>query len=270
MPGVRALTVLAACLLSTACAAPAALRQDGWAVQRGLDRGQPSLLSISEVNLATPKALHALAPVTVRERSRGRWKVAIAADAGVAADWNAGAELFDAELDRALDWLARLGARDRRGIELHLTLVADSGARQRQVRHPAERALVVDLLVPVPARPRSRGSLVEGALATGLHEVAHAVRAGSPTADDRDADEYHASLVAACFRIEGLQRGDRMTLQATHASPQRDFTRAHSAAAAARVRDDLAAALGAREVAGADRAGIARLRTQCARRLPPA
>lgn len=269
MRGVRALrpflSASGLCLLLAACAGSPAFVEDGWGVQRRFDGQAPSLLSISEINAGTPPAVGGLVAVPVRSRQRGRYRVALAAERGIAAAWTPGAALFDPELDRALDWLARLGAAEPRAVELRLTLVPDHGARRHRAAHAAGDTLVVDLLVPVASAPRSRGAAVEAALATGLHEAAHALR--GPGGGDRDDDEYRSALVAACFRIDGLQRGDRLALAAPDAAGERDFTRAHSASAGLRVRRELAAALGREALDGGDRAGIATLRADCARRL---
>jgi hypothetical protein len=195
--------------------------------------------------------------------------VVLRAEQGIAATWTPGAALFDAELDRALDWLALLGAGEPRGVELRLTLMPDRGARAHRQSHPAGETLVVDLLAPVSAKPRSRSAAIESALATGLHEAAHALR--PPQLTDRMDDEYRSSLVAACFRIAGLQRGDRIDLARTGEAREREFVRAHSANAGLRVQRDLAAALGRTALGGDDNAGIGKLRTFCAQRLslPP-
>lgn len=270
MSGVRALpTLLLACSLMTAgCSGPTSFAEDGWSVERRFDRGTPSVLSTSEINAGTPAASGEIDAKPVRTRQRGRLRIAIDAEASIAPEWIPGAALFDAQLDRGLDWLARLGAGEARGIELRLVLMPAHGARQQKRLHAATNTVVVDLLSPVPSSPRSRSAVLEAALATGLHEAAHALRPAS--AIDRHDDEYHASLVAACFRIEGVQRGDRIGL-AEHRDPtQRDFTRAHSASAAQAVKRDLAAALGSTSLQGNDLPGLGRLRAACTQRLAQA
>lgn len=268
MAGVRAPFALASCLFVAACAAPPAFEEDGWGVQRRFDGRTPTLLSISEINAGTPPADGEVASVAVRSRARGRHRVVLRAEHGIAATWTPGAALFDAELDRALDWLALLGAAEPRGVELQLTLMPDQGARAHQRLHPAAETLMIDLLVPVPAKPRSRGTAIEAALATGLHEAAHALRPARLT--DRGDDEYRSSLVAACYRIGGLQRGDRVDLTAPDASATRDFVRAHSAEAGLRVRRDLAVALGQPHLDGSNRTGIEMLGRLCTGRFDSA
>ena len=263
-----ALPAAVVCLiLATAgCVAPAPFVEDGWGVQRRFDGRTTVLLSISEINAGTPPAVGAVASVPVRARSRGRHRVTLHADAAIASQWNRGAALFDGELDRALAWLATLGAAEPRPVELRITLMPGHGARQLERRHPAADRLVIDLLVPVPDQPRSRGTVLEAALATGLHEASHVLR--PPRARDRGDDEYRASLVAACYRIDGMQAGDQLDL-ATPAPtvPRREFTRAHSHDAGVRVKRDLAASLGASRLQGNDRPGRARLQDYCTARM---
>lgn len=262
------LLVLPCLLILGACSGPSSFTEDGWSIERRFDRGTPALLSTSEINAGTPAALGEIQAKPVRSRARGRARILIEAEAGIAGEWTPGATLFDPALDRALDWLARLGAAEARGIELRLLLMPPQGARQRKRLHPADKALVVDLLAPVPSRPSSRSAALEAALATGLHEAAHALRPAS--AIDRHDDEYRASLVAACFRIEGAQRGDRIALAQRTLGPQRDFTRAHSVSAAQAVNRDLAAAVGSTSLQGADRPGIERALAACTQRLAQA
>lgn len=266
MAGMRARPALLALILACAgCSAPAAFTEDGWGVQRR-DGRTPVLLSISEINAGTPPASGEVASTPVRARARGRHRIEILADNSIAAQWTGGAALFDGELDRALDWLARLGAAEPRAVELRLTLMPATGARQLERRHPAGETLVVDLLVPVPDNPRSRGAVLEGALATGLHEASHVLR---PTSDrTRDDDEYRASLVAACYRIGGMQPGDALDLAATPAAAlRREFTRAHSRDATLKVKRDLAERLGAARLLGRDQAGRSRLQGFCGARM---
>lgn len=251
-----------------ACSGPTSFTEDGWSIERRFDRGAPALLSTSEINAGTPAALGEIQAKPVRSRVRGRARILIEAEAGIAGEWIPGATLFDPQLDRALEWLARLGAAEARDVELRLLLMPQQGARQRRRLHPADKALVVDLLAPVPSRPPSRSAALEAALATGLHEAAHALRPAS--ALDRHDDEYRASMVAACFRIEGAQRGDRIALAQRTIAPQRDFTRAHSASAAQRVNRDLSAAVGSTSLHGGDRPGIERALAACTRRLAQA
>lgn len=270
MLGMRALPfpVLTCLLILAACSGPTSFTEDGWSIERRSDGGSPALLSTSEINAGTPAALGVIEAKPVRTRVRGRARIVIEADAGIAPEWTPGAALFDPQLDRALEWLARLGAAEARGIELRLLLMPPQGARQRKRLHPADKALVIDLLAPVPSRPPSRSAALEAALATGLHEAAHALRTSS--ALDRHDDEYRASLVAACFRIEGAQRGDRIGLAQRAPGPQRDFTRAHSVSAAQQVNRDLAVAVGSTSLQGGDRPGIDRALAACTRRLAQA
>lgn len=261
----RAALPAAIALLCVACAAPPGPGPDGWSIERRTGAA-PSLVSTSVVNGATPPASTPLASVPIRSLARGRWRVALGAEAALATHWTAGAALLDPELERALEWLARLGRHEARGLELRLTLVGRQGARRHVARHPATDVLVVDLLVPVPHAPRSRSAVLEDALATGLHEAAHALRRDG-AAGERHADELRASLVAACFRIDGLQRTDRMHLPHPLQVPPGDFTRVHSARAAHEANAVLRAALGTDALDGADLEGRARLQARCRQQL---
>lgn len=260
----RALPFVLPVLLCAACAAPPG-PIDGWSIERRAGAA-PSLISTSVINGATPAASAPLASVPIRRLARERWQVALAADSSLATEWRAGAGLFDAELARALDWLAHLGRHESRGLELRVTLVDQHGARRHVARHPAAEVLVVDLLVPVPRAPRSRSAVLEAALATGLHEAAHALRPHGPDGE-READELRASLVAACYRIEGMQRTDRLRLPAAATVAAGDFTHTHSARAAHAANELLRQALGRDVLDGADHQGRARLQAQCRQRL---
>ena len=261
----RALLPICLIFALAGCSGSAAFTEDGWGVQRR-DGRAPAVLSISEINAGTPPAAGGIATTPVRSRARGRHRITVQAESGIAGQWTGGAALFDAELDRALGWLASLGAHEPRAVELRLTLMPSAGARRLERRHPARQTLVIDLLVPVPAQPRSRGAVLEGALATGLHEAAHVLHHAA--SQDRDGDEYRASLVAACYRIAGMQAGDGLDLAIRpDGAPRREFTRAHSRSAALRIKRDLAASLGAERLQGRDRAGRERLRAFCRTRL---
>ena len=267
MAGMRLLAspILFAALQCAACAGPTRGDDDGWGIERRFNGRAPALLSISNINSATLPAHGAIEPVRVRARERGRHRIVIAAEKSRSMDWTPGAALFDPQLDRALDRLATLGASEPRDVELRLTLMPTTGARQQQALHAADRTLVIDLLVPVAGQPRSRSAVLDAALATGLHEAAHALRPAH--ARDRSDDEYRASLVAACFRIDGAQRGDTIAFNAGKAQVSQDFTRTHSATAAQAVQRDLAAALGKPTLDGGNRDGVATLQAFCMRRL---
>lgn len=257
----RALPLSCLIALLTACAAPVAFVEDGWGVQRR-DGNAPVLMSISEINAGTPPTAGEIHALPVRSLARGRHRITVQADEGIATEWTTGAVLFDAELERALAWLAGLAAEEPRALELRLTLMPPQGARRLERRHAADATLVIDLLVPVPAQPRSRGAVLEGALATGLHEAAHVLHPNP--LHDRDGDEYRASLVAACYRISGMQAGDELDLApGASVATRRDFTRAHSRDAALRVKRELAEWLGATRLHGRDPAGRARLQGFC-------
>ncbi len=267
MAGMRKLPIalVFATLLSAACAGPPSSAGDGWGIERRFDGRTPALLSISEINAGTRPLQGAIARVPVRARERGRYRVAISAEQALSKTWTPGATLFDPQLTRALERLATLGTGEARGVELRLTLMPADGARQQRALHAADRTLVIDLLVPVPVAPRSRSAELDAALATGLHEAAHALRPAH--ARDRQDDEYRASLVAACFRIDSAQRGDVIAFKPRKSAATREYTRTHSIEASQAVQHDLADALGKPGLEGADRKGIAVLQGFCSRRL---
>lgn len=271
MAGMRKLpaALLVATLSIAACAAPPRPAGDGWGIERRFDGRTPALLSLSQINAGTHPVQGAIVRVPVRVRERGRHRIAISAEGAVSKAWIPGAALFDPQLDRALLGLAELGASEARGVELRLTLVPATGARQQRALHAADRTLVIDLLVPVPAAPRSRSAELDAALATGLHEAAHALRPAH--AKDRHDDEYRASLVASCFRIDSAQRGDVIAFKPRKEAAVKDFTLAHSERAAQAVQRDLAGAHGKAMLDGGDRDGIASLQAFCRQRLalPP-
>lgn len=238
---------------------------DGWAVERRMQGRVPALLSTSAINSGSAPVQTAITRVPVRLRERGRVRIAISADSSLSKAWTPGAALFDPQLDRALDRLASLGANESRRVELRLTLMPEHGARRQEALHAATDSLVVDLLIPVPAQPRSRGGVLDAALSTGLHEAAHALRPAG--ARDRVDDEYRASLVAACFRIDSVQRGDMIAFNLRKDAAAGDFTLTHSATAAQAVQRDLADALGTAALHGGNRDGVASLQAFCRQRL---
>lgn len=271
MWGMRLLpaSTMIAALLCVSCAGPVRMDTDGWGVERRMQGRQPALLSISTINAGSALAKDAITRVPVRARERGRLRIAISADTSLVQAWTPGAALFDPQLDRALDRLAALGGRESRRTELRLTLMPERGARRLEALHAATDVLVIDLLFPVPAQPRSRSAVLDAALATGLHEAAHALRPAG--ARDRADDEYRASLVAACFRIDSAQRGDSISFSPRQVAAPKDFALAHSATEAQGVQHDLAGALGKSTLEGSDRHGIAVLQAFCRQRLaqPP-
>lgn len=271
MPGMRLLSgsLVISTLLCVSCAAPVRMDTDGWSVERRMQGRAPALLSTSAINAGSAPIKDPITRVAVRTRERGRLRIAVSADSSLSKTWTPGAALFDPQLDLALDRLAALGASEPRQIELRLTLMSERGARRQEALHAATDALVVDLLIPVPEQPRSRGAVLDGVLATGLHEVAHALR--PTTARDRADDEYRASLVAACFRIDSAQRGDAISFKPRQEAASKDFTLAHSAKEAQAVQRDLAGELGKDTLDGSDRDGIAVLQAFCRQRMaqPP-
>lgn len=266
----RALPCLLPALLvvATASARQPAATVDTWSTQRLSLRGQPHLLSHSQVNPARPAAtgLPAMQPLLARELAGHRLEVQVASTLG--SDWSTALPVLQPEADRALRWLARLSPDDRRPRRLAMHLV-DRGQRyELQHAHPAAHAVQLTYLMPVDAAPPSRSIALAQGLALGLHEASHALR--PQAARDRGDDEYRASLLAACYLIDGLQPGDRMRLQAPPAG-RGDFTVRHSEGARSRAIADLVQVAGGDRLDGADLARKATLLGHCQRRLaqPP-
>lgn len=175
---------------------------------------------------------------------------------------------FGPELDKALAWLGRLttGTRAAARIELHL-VTPDTRARLQR-RHPAAETTVVELMVPLQATQdvAATSAGVGQALATALHEMTHALDAGSGR--PRAEDEYRASLVGACYLADTLQPGHTMQLRDAPAAPANEsFVSTHSREASARAMDDMAKAAGGRRIAWYDRTAMMGLQLFCATRL---
>ena len=257
------LSMLAAC----ACVllAPASAHSTGvdtWGTRRLSLHGQPHVLSHSDVNPSRPAAaLPARQALLQRALGPHRLQVDAAASLG---DWQRHGPILVPEAERALAWLAKLAPTDGRSRLLVLHLV-DRRSRYtlRQVS-PAVTQVRVDLLLPVDATPSSPSVALAQGLALALHEASHALR--PPQARDRDDDEYRASLLAACYLVDGLQRGDRLRLQAPPPRPG-DFSVQHSEAAREQAIADLAQAAGTHAVDGGDLPRKAAMLGFCQQRL---
>lgn len=256
--------VALAALLAAACAPGPQSGIDSWAVRRNLD-GEAGITSISEINLGRPPAARPLQPLVLRKAMRGRLQATVQIDAPLTDSWKAAAPLLEPELDGALDWLSRIAATEPRGVRLQVTLVGRDAQHRERRRHPAQSAVVIDLLVPVDAAPSSRSAAVAQALALALHEAVHALR--DPADKDRDADEYRASLVNACYLLDVIRSGDMLKFPVAPAPPGDDLARRHSHDAAVRVMRDLRRVAGHERLQSNDIDALRKARRYCMQRL---
>lgn len=223
--------------VATGCASMGG-HADWWSV-RTVGSGEAAAVhSTSHVNHGKPPAEVVVQPRLLREATRGNLSVALQYDAAIADAWSGSAWKVHRELDKALDWLERLAG--PRGARLVLTLVDDAQARDVARVHAGEPP-VVDLVVAVDADTGSQSAVVGRALATALHEAAHALsahQAGRPA--DRFADEHAAALVEACYLVDTLRPGDALSLRiATNHAPTDNYAIQQSRAAAGAVVREL-------------------------------
>lgn len=262
--GMRWPALALATLLAAACAPGPQSGIDSWAVRRNLD-GEAGITSISEINLARPPPARPLQPSMLRQATRGRLQARVQVDAPLVDGWKTVAPLLEPELDKALDWLSHIAATEPRDVRLQVTLVGRDAQHRERRRHPAHSAVVIDLLVPVDAAPSSRSAAVAHALALALHEAVHALR--DPADKDRDADEYRASLVNACYLLDVIRSGDRLNFPVTPAKPGDDLARRHSHDAAVRVMRDLRRVAGRERLHSNDIDALRKARNHCMQRL---
>lgn len=256
--------IVLAAFLAAACAPGQKSGVDSWAVRRTLD-GEAGTTSISEINLERPPATRALEPMLLREQARARWRVTVQVDAPLAKHWKPVTALLDPELDAALHWLSRIAASEPREVRLQVTLVGRDAQRRERRLHRVQSAVIIDLLVPVDAAPSSRSAAVAQALALALHEAVHALR--GPADKDRDADEYRASLVNACYLLDVIRSGDTLNFSVAPALPGDDLARRHSRDAATKVMRDLRRVAGHERLDTGDTATLRKLRIYCVQRL---
>ena len=130
--------------------------------------------------------------------------------------------------------------------------------------HPAGPP-VIDLVVAVDAGTSSQSAAVGRALATALHETAHALaNASGRHADDRFADEHAAALVEACYLFDTARPGDVMALPPTAQHPATDnYAITQSRAAAGAVVRELRTAARTGTLRVDDRASLARVFARC-------
>ena len=247
--------------LATGCASLEG-RADWWSVRTVGSGTAAALHSTSHVNHGKPPADVVVQPRLLREARRGTVSVAVQYDAAIAGAWSESAWKVHRELDKALDWLGRLAG--PRGARVVVTLVDGAHARDVERVHPADPP-VVDLLVAVDPAAGSQSAIVGRALATALHEAAHAL-ATAPGAGpaDRFADEHAAALVEACYLADTLRPGDALALRiaASHA-PTDNYAITQSRAATGAVVRELRALARADALHAEDALAVARVFARC-------
>ncbi|HET8818192.1 MAG TPA: hypothetical protein VFM73_01440 [Xanthomonadaceae bacterium] len=224
-------------LLLLACLAPGCASLHGptdwWSVRTIGNGDAATLRSTSHVNHGKPAREAPLEPRLLHEASRGNVSIALHHDAALAAGWSGSAWKFRRELDKALDWLQRLAG--PHGARVVVTLVDDTHALDVERTHPAVQP-VIDLVVAVDPRTTSQSAAVGQALATALHETAHALAAKAGRhAGNRFADEHAAALVEACYLLDTGRPGDVIALHPAAQHPGTDnyaITQSRAAAGA--------------------------------------
>lgn len=229
-------------LFLLACLAPGCASLDSptdWWSVRTIGNGDGATLhSTSHVNHGKPARVAPLEPRLLHEVSRGNVSIALHHDAALAAGWSGSAWKFGRELDKALDWLQRLAG--PHGARVVVTLVGDTHAMDVERMHPATQP-VIDLVVAVDPGTASQSAAVGQALATALHETAHALAMRARRhAGDRFADEHAAALVEACYLLDTGRPGDVIALHPAAQHPGTDnYAIAQSRAAAGAVVREL-------------------------------
>ena len=246
--------------MTTGCASLEAAN-DWWSVRATGQGTEARLHSTSHVNHGRPPRDRPVEPRLLREETRGAVSVAVHRDAALET-WVDAGWTFGRELDKALDWLARVAGED--GARLVVTLVDDEHALHVDRVHAA-RPPVVELHVAVDDAVASRSAVVGRALGKGLHEIVHAVSATTRPTDDRLAEERHASLVEACYLLDTIRPGDTLALNASTGHPGTDnFAILQSRAAAAATIGELRRIAGSTTLQAGDRAVRDALRRRCA------
>ena len=232
----RSVLFLLACL-SAGCASLES-RTDWWSVRHAGSGAAAALHSTSHVNHGKPPAAADIQPRVLHEATRGNVSIVLQYDAAIAGDWAGSAWKVQRELDKGLDWLQRLAGAD--GARVVLTLVDDVHARDVERVHRGGPP-VVDLVVAAGAGGDSQSAVVGEALATALHEAAHALsHSPETTPSNRFADEYAAALTQACYLVDTLRPGDVLALRlATAHAPTDNYAIAQSRAATGAVVREL-------------------------------
>lgn len=259
-----------------ACAASAgSTGNDAWRVRATGSGARRIVESFSDVNVGKPARAVAIKTHRIAERRRGDVAIRVLGDAATATAMLAPGNDFGRELDKALEWLDRLAPPGRPKARIELTLVDDTRHDRVRRAHAGRDITIVDLLVPVPARPAATRSTQLGqALAIALHEASHATAQDDPAraGETRQEDEYRASLVESCYLIDTMRIGDRVQLRVRAdgndgAAGGEHFVAAQSRQAARQVMRDLAKAAGGTSVAWNDHVARLGLKTLCAVRL---
>lgn len=254
-------TLLLLACMAAGCASLGS-QTDWWSVRAVGSGDSARLHSTSHVNHGKPPREAALETRLLHEVARGNVSVALHHDAAIAADWSGSAWKFGRELDKALDWLQRLAG--PRGARVVLTLVGDTHALDIERTHPAGPP-VVDLVVAVDADTTSQSAAVGRALATALHETAHALAGTSGReSTNRFADEHAAALVEACYLLDTLRPGDVMALRpAGQHAPTDNYAIAQSRAAAGAVVRELRTLARTETLRADDRESLAPVFARC-------
>jgi hypothetical protein len=238
---------------------------DAWGVRASALRVE----TLSEVNVGKPARAGPVDTRPVASRRGAGVAIEVHADATTAALLAASADGHAPELDQALAWLRRLRPPEQPPARILLTLISPQQHTRARRVHDARQATVVDLVVAIDST--SPLSIEVGrALGVALHESSHAITARSPSGQrpTRRDDEYNASLVEACYRVDTLRVGDSLRLRPRDgAAAGEDFVTAHSRDAAREVVSDLVRASGTDTVHWHDAVALRGLKLACAVRL---
>ncbi|CAN5632510.1 hypothetical protein BH23PSE2_BH23PSE2_01730 [soil metagenome] len=240
---------------------------DAWGVRASTARVE----TLSEVNVGKPSRAGPVDARPVTSRRGAGVAIELHADAATSALLAASADKHAHELEHALTWLRRLRPQAQPPARILLTLIAPvQHTRTRRV-HDARQATVIDLVVAID--PRAPLSIEVGrALGVALHEASHAFSARPSSGQQRAGrhdDEYNASLVEACYRVDTLRVGDSLRLRPRTSAvvSDEDFVTAHSRAAAREVVVDLVRASGTDTVHWHDAVAMRGLKLACGVRL---
>jgi len=238
---------------------------DAWGIRVSGAGSTLRFVSLSEANVGKPP-LASMAPAReIARRGDARVSILLSADAGTAAWLQARPSSANPELDQAQAWLQRLRGARTLPAKIELTLVEPDHRLHVQRVHGAAEGIVVDLVVPAPAAG-ARSAAIGKALGIALHEASHAITALAPAGSrpDRHDDEYRASLVETCYRIDTLRIGDTLHLAPRAAADAGEyFVTAQSRDAAREVVEDLARAAGSRDIRGSDGTALLGLKLAC-------
>lgn len=269
----------ALCLFLVAClalpahgGAPTSLAAgDAWGVRVLGGGAQRSIQSLSQINAGRPARTDAPPTRVMALRERAGAKVELLADTAMANALQTPKAAFGPELDKAVEWLQRLRPRGQPPARILLALVDDRHQLRVERSHPARDAVVIDLVVAVPATGTDAPSAAIGkALAVALHETSHAYAALAPSgkAPSRRDDEYRASLVQSCYLVDTLRAGDTLQLAPRPSADAGEyFVTAQSRDAARDVVAELVRAAGSDHVRGDDNVAMLGLDLACAVRL---